>query len=238
MRVVKHNSPTNSTRVGHNVVRIAIRFGLLYLCAAMLSMSFIHAVSAQNKKQKSNSSKKETPAVATRRVLVFSPDAKGGVSEQIADDITSVEVSRLDATHLYEPVNFLASIPTIKLALNEQTLSQSDVKHPFDNDTKLKKLSDASGYDLVLVSSVDDYEFDPVKNQVNLVISARLIDYSGAKAVVRSAGASGSSPANPTGNQSEYKMAATVARSVTDKLMNDILNPKPPTKPADTGAGK
>jgi hypothetical protein len=239
MIVSKLSATTRNSERTHSLKRIVMLSGLCCLSAALLMPASISTVSAQNNGSKKSKSDKDAPPVAaTRRVLIFEPDAKGGVSEQIGDDIISVEEARLTATHLYEPIHFLSSLATVKLALRDQTLNPSDVRHPYDNDAKLKKLSGVTGYDLVMSASIDDYEYDAVKNQVNLVLSIRLIDYSGAKSVVRSAGASASSPANPTGNQSEYKMAAAVAKTLTDKLMNDILNPKPVTKPADTGTAK
>ena len=115
----------------------------------------------------------------------------------------------------------------MRLAVVQGSLAQSDVRKPFDNDAKLKKLSGVTGLNYVVVASVDDYNFDSAKNQVDLVISVRMIDYTGAKAVVRSAAQSASSASG--GNTPEVKLAADLARTLTDKLMTSVLTPKPAT---------
>ncbi len=167
--------------------------------------------------------------VELKQVLVFPPDTKGGASDQISDDILGTIKDRLTASKKYEPIRFLSSIPTVRLAVMQNTLLPADVRKPFDNDAKLKKLSGVTGQSYVIVASVDDYEYDSAKNQVNVVISVRMIDYTGAKAVVRSAAQSASSPAN-AGNTAESKLASDLAKSLTDKLMTSILTPKPTTQ--------
>lgn len=211
-----------------------IRSGLATGCALLFSLSFVAAASAQdkdNKDKKKNppAASKGGPVVVARHVLVFPTDTKGGVGDQVADDIASVIQSRLSLAKIYEPIAFLPSIPTVKLAVAEQTLTQADIKKPFDSDAKLKKLSGVTSYDMVFVSSIDDYQYDSAKNQVSVVMSARLIDYSGAKAVVRSAAQSATSPENG-GNTPELKIATELLRTLTDKLMTAIITPKPPTK--------
>jgi hypothetical protein len=201
--------------------------GALILCVAVASSS--HAQSDTKDKKKGSQQKETAPPVEVRKVLVFPSDSKGGTSDAVGDDIVGVAQSRLAMSKLYEPIIFRASIPTVQLALTEQQLTHTDVRKPFDNDAKLKKLSGITGYDMVFVSSIDDYEYDATKNQVSVVMSARLIDYSGAKAVVRSAAQSAASPANG-GNTPELKVASDLVRSLMDKLMTSILTPKPTTK--------
>ena len=167
--------------------------------------------------------------VEAKTVLVFQTDAKGGVSAAVGDDIQDVIKSRLSASKMYSPVTFSSSIPTVKLAMTQQLVTASDMKHPFDVDSKLKKLSGVTGYSLVLVSSIDDYELDAATGVISVVMSARLVDYSGAKAVVRSAAQSAASPENKT-NKPELEVATALVRSLTDKLMTSILTPKPTTK--------
>ena len=194
-----------------------------------MSFGLLGSVSAQTTSNKKSNSPGKAPVVPVRTVLVFPTDTKGGVSDQVGDDVVNVEESRLSLTKLYSPIEFLSSIPTVKLALSEQTLTLADVKKPFDSDSKLKKLSGVTGYDIVLVSSIDDYEYDAAKNQVSVVMSARLIDYAGAKAVVRSAAQSATSPAGAA-NTPELKLATDLVRGLMDKLMTAILSPKPTTK--------
>jgi len=158
-----------------------------------------------------------------RAVLVFPTDGKGGVSDQIADTITETIQARISASEKYQTVYFLRSIPTVARALNEATLTPNEVSHPFDDDAKLRKLMPNAGYDLALTTSVDSYTYDPAKNQVTLLISARLIDYRGAKPVVRAVAENGSSAANG-GNAKEIDLANQVAKSITEKLMTSLLS--------------
>jgi hypothetical protein len=197
--------------------------------AVLFAVAIMGVAKANDPSSKSSKPPEKAEVVPVRSVLVFPTDTKGGVSDQVGDDIMNVEKSRLSLAKIYSPIEFLTSIPTVKLALNEQTLTQNDVKKPFDSDSKLKKLAGVTGYDLVLVSSIVDYEYDSAKNQVSVVMSARLIDYSGAKSVVRSAAQSATSPAG-VGNTPEVKVAADLVRGLMDKLMTAIITPKPTTK--------
>lgn len=173
-------------------------------------------------KMTSGTSRTKMTVLPTRTILVFPPDTRGGVSDQLSDIITDVEQSRIAVSNNYQSLYFIRSLPTIRRALNEASLSTADVSHPFDSDAKLKRVAQNAGYDMVLVSSIDDYSYDAAKNQVSMTISARLIDFSGAKAVVRAAAESGKSP-DGTGNIPEVKLALPVARSISEKLITDLL---------------
>jgi hypothetical protein len=196
-----------------------------------LTLSLVQGISNACFAQKNagDGAKGSTPH-ELKNILVFTTDTKGGVSDQVADDIVAVIKSRLMATKMYQPIGFPSSIPTVKLALAEQTLTQSDVRKPFDSDVKLKKLAGVTGYNYVIVSSIDDYQYDTTKNQVSIVLSIRLVDYSGAKPVPRSAGSSATSAVNTT-NTPELKIASDLVRGLADKLMTAILTPTPTTQP-------
>ncbi len=172
------------------------------------------------------------PMANARVIMVFPPDTKGGVSELVSDSITDVERGRLVASRKYRTVSFSRAIPTIRLGLVEQSITQTDVSHPYDVDSKLKKLSQLASYDMVLATTINDYTYDEKTNSVSVVMSIRLIDFSGEKPVVRSAGASMTSPENPAGNPKQEKIADNVIRSLTEKLMTDLLNPRPGTSPS------
>lgn len=234
----------------HRINRLKRGFivGLQYALIASLTIGVLGAVQAKPKPPKSDKGGKAKPPVKPdnmagtmapeRVVLLFAPDTKGGVSEVVSDTITDVERGRLLATHLYRTINFSRSLPTVRLGMVEQSISQTDVNHPYDVDSKLKKLAQYSNYDMVLATTINDYQFDDKTNSVSIVMSIRMIDYSGEKPVVRSAGASMSSPENPTGNPRQEKIADNLVRSLTEKLMTDLLNPKPVTKPSAEGAAK
>src|SRR5205823_3742301 len=69
----------------------------------------------------------------SRVVLVFATDAKGGISDQLSDVITDTIQGRLAASGQYDSVYFLRSIPTIKRALTEATLTPNEISHPYDD---------------------------------------------------------------------------------------------------------
>ena len=167
-------------------------------------------------------SSKKTMMTPSRVILVFPTDGKGGISDQLSDTITETIQGRIAASGRYQTVYFLRSIPTVARALNEATLTANEVSHPFDDDTKLRKLMPNSGYDMALTTSIDSYTYDSAKNEVTLLISARLIDYRGNKPVVRAAAENGSSPANG-GNAREIVLATVAAKAITEKLMTTLL---------------
>ena len=216
----------------HRLVK-GILNGLKCALIAALAVGVLGAAHAQAKKPGKKPDKGMTmPMGSGRVIMVFPPDTKGGVSELVSDSVTDVERARLLTAHMYRAVYFSRAIPTIRLGLVEQTISQTDVSHPYDVDSKLKKLAQLANYDMVLATTINDYQFDDKTNSVSIVMSVRLIDFSGEKPVVRSAGASMSSPENPAGNPKQEKIADTVIRNLTEKLMTDLLNPKPATKPS------
>ncbi|HLJ56333.1 MAG TPA: hypothetical protein VKT77_14930, partial [Chthonomonadaceae bacterium] len=166
---------------------------------------------------------KEKMAVASRTVLVFPTDGKGGISDQLSDVVTDTMRARIGASGKYQTVYFLRSLPTVVRALNESTLTNNEVSHPFDDDAKLKKLMPQTSFDLALTTSVDSYNYDAAKNQVTLLISARLIDFRGAKPVVKAAAENASSAASG-GNAREIDLATEVAHNIAEKLITSLLS--------------
>jgi hypothetical protein len=142
----------------------------------------------------------------------------------LTDIITDTVQGRLAASGHYQSVYFLRSLPTVQRALNENALTSNEISHPFDDDAKLKKLMPLTSYYLALTTSIDSYTYDEKKNQVTMLISARLIDFSGSKPVVRAAAENGSSPENG-GNAKEVTLALGVAKNITEKLMTSLLSP-------------
>jgi len=171
---------------------------------------------------KKHGAMKDTMPVPSRTVLVFPTDGKGGVSDQVSDVITDTVRARIAASGKYQTVYFLRSLPTVVRALNESTLTNNEVSHPFDDDAKLRKLMPQTGFDMALTTSVDSYTYDAAKNQVTLLISARLIDFRGAKPVVKAAAENASSAASG-GNAREIDLANQVAHIVAEKLITSLL---------------
>lgn len=188
---------------------------------------------AKPEENRAKTSKKSSKTMGMqRRVLVFPPDTKGGVSDQLTDIVSDVEQARLALSNDYRSAYFTIALPTIRRALLESSLSTGDTSAPFDDLTKAKKLAQIAGYDMVLVTSIDDYQYDAAKKKISLVMSARLIDLSKDKPVIRSAGESAASADNAAKSEKDIAPALQVARDLTEKIMSDIL------KPAKAGEGK
>lgn len=227
-------------------LRRAARLGFSVALAALLVTGFVRPAAAQSDskdakktkqdkkppKSKTDKSSKNTVDVASlRKVLVFPADSKGGLSDQLLDIISEVEQGRLGTTGKYRSIYYVSSLPTVKRAVNEQTLSLADATPPFDSDAKVKRVAQIAGYDLVLVTSVDDYQYDADKQQVSLVMSARLIDYSGDKPVIRSVGESANTAEKAVKDEKDASGKAApatiqLARDLTERLMNELLKPK------------
>lgn len=174
---------------------------------------------------------KAAPEAPARLVVVFPPETKGGVSDQIADVITDVVQSRLNASGKYKTVYFLPSTPTVRRALLESTITKEEVDKPVATDARIKKLTALTGHDMAFVVSIIDYEFDKAANKVSMVLSAKLLDYTGA--APRGTNRNGDSPNKPSSKATEYDLAAALARDLTEKMVTDLMAPAKPTA-ADT----
>jgi hypothetical protein len=255
-----HSANANIQPQSNPLTRRLLAFGTGALAAALVGLALAPAAAQTPAQAASGSGKRaETPAQRTvkptapgktprspsdrrhsrqavmtpsRVVLVFPTDTKGGVSDQLVDVIVDTIQGRIAASGRYQSVYFLRSIPTVARALNEATLTNNEVSHPYDDDTKLRKLMPYSGYDMALTTSIDSYTYDAAKNQVTLLISARLMDFRGEKPVVRAAAENGSSPENG-GNAKELTLATQVAKSIAEKLMTSLLSQE---RPMQTGS--
>jgi hypothetical protein len=168
--------------------------------------------------------KKGATEAAARIIVVFPPETKGGVSDQIADTISEVVQSRLSLSGQYRTVYFLASAPTVRRALIESTVTKEEVDKPVAIDSRIKKLTLLSGHDMAVAVSIIDYQFDKATNKVSMVLSAKILDYTGA--APHGTNRNGESPAKLASKATEYDLAAALARDLTDKMMTDLLAPK------------
>lgn len=227
----------------HGVVRSAALFalaGLLLGSSAQLSgaQSDSEKRPAQKAGASAKSKSKDKNAQANLpAVLVYPPDSKGSASAPLVDVVTEVEQSRLMTSGSYRGLLYQRSMPSIRRAVLDQTLSAEAVHPPFDDNAKVTRLTRFIGYSLLLVGSIESYEYDADKKQVSLILSGRLMDISGEKPrVLRSSIISEQGPANPDKSAKEETLAPKVAREAAEKLMTDLLQPvKPaPSEPKTT----
>jgi len=242
MRQNDHNSP--SPRPRQLVSVPTARMIRTVACAAVVCLSLAAIAPAYGQaaatpaKQDKNSKKKHTTSAPpktkgameapARVVLVFPPETKGGVSDQIADVITEVVQARLNLSGKYKTALFLPSNPVVRRATIEGTLTKTELEHPVATDTLIKKLTELTAHDSAIVVSIIDYQFDKATNKVSMVMSAKLLDYTGP--APRGTNRNGESPDKPSPKATEYDLAAALARDLTEKMMGDLLTAKPATK--------
>ncbi|MCW3052623.1 MAG: hypothetical protein JWN14_1793, partial [Chthonomonadales bacterium] len=128
----------------------------------------------------------------------------------------------------YKTALFLPSNPVVKRATIEGTLTKTELDHPVATDTLIKKLTELTAHDTAIVVSIIDYQFDKATNKVSLVMSAKLLDYTGP--APRGTNRNGDSPDKPSPKATEYDLAAALARDLTEKMMGDLLTAKPTTE--------
>lgn len=241
MRQNDHNSLSPRPRFFSSRSRVNI--ARLTACAAVVCLSLAvmtpaHALKGATPTQAKKDKKKDktpppsktttkTPAETPRVILVFPPETKGGVSDQIADAITDVVQSRLDLSGKYKTTSFLPSSPIVRRAVIEGTVAKADVDHPTSNDALIKKLTELTNHDMAVVVSIIDYQFDKAANKVSMVMSAKIVDYTGP--APRGTNRNGDSPEKPSPKATEYDLASALARDLTEKMITDLLAAKKPT---------
>lgn len=175
----------------------------------------------------------------SRIVLVFPTDAKDRISRQLSDVITDLAREKMVESGNYQTVYFLGSLPTVRRALLEGAdgdegrtkLAPTDVDAPFDDDAKLKRLIPVTGYDMALVSAIDSYSYDDKKNQVSMLLSMRLIDFSGAKPVIIQAYTENATSPEGSANSKEIDLAVKLAKQLGERAAAAMLKPKAATTP-------
>jgi hypothetical protein len=203
------------------------------LCAWLAAGALFGTLGLSGHLRAQERKEKQADKTPPRRVLVFPPVTKGGQSDYLVDTIVSITKGRLATSGRYSPLLFTPSLPIVKRALLDQTIRQADVQPPYDQASKIRKLTRLAGFDMALVSSIEEYQYNMEKQQVSLVMTAQLIDYAGDKPVIRTVGESDSSPQKSARNEKDYMPAITLARDLTEKIMKELLKPKEKATPAE-----
>jgi len=215
------------------LVRMVLALLLLLLCNGGSGVSSAQTSDNQTKntttKREAKQGKKpKGPTEPKKSILVFPADTKEGPGEQLGDIITDVVKARLAATETYEPNLFTISSPTFRRALSEQTLVQKDVKPPFDSNAKVQKLAQFAGYNFAVTESLDDYQYDAAKQQVSIVLTVTLIDFSSGKPMPRPFGDSAATAAKGVKDATDIAPVIDLARNLTEKIMTELLKPVKP----------
>ena len=176
----------------------------------------------------------------TKRIaLVFPVDTPNASAGQLSDVVTDVEKARLSASGQFGAISFLTSLPSIRRAVGEQSLTSTDVQPPFASRTKAQKLTSTAGYDLGVISSMDQYEYNADKQNVSIVLSVQMYDFSQDPPKSYTAGDSVTTAPKSAKNAADTTAAEEAVRNLTEKLMTTVLNSAAGAKsPSPAPAGK
>lgn len=209
---------------------------LFFVFSLSLGLMLTPSPSAAQKKDKKPPKEAPTaPKAEPKRILLFPVDfQEGSKASTLADAIERSITRRLTEKDQYAVTAFFPAMSLIKRAVIQRQIDKKDVEHPYDKTDKAKKLADIAGYNLVILSSINDYQYDATKKQVTLDISIRIVDFAGEKpAVVTFVAETATSPASTDANPNEEKIALDFARDFIEKLMKDVLKPKATEKPKE-----
>lgn len=212
-----------------------ISFALLLTFALSLALPNTHLPAYAQGKKKKEKEAPPAPKAEPKRILQFSTDyAEGSKAANLADSVERGISRRLVANDEYSVTMFYAAMPLVKRGLIDHVIDKKDIEKPFDKTEKAKKLAALAGYNLVVLSSINDYQYNEDKKQVTLDISIRIVDFSGEKpAVVKFVAETATSPADAGKDKAEDKIALDFVRDLVEKLMKDVMKPKN-TTPAPT----
>ncbi len=207
-----------------SLLRRAISIFLILAAALCVVKSAECDVQTKNKKHP-NKSNRSVPAPELHRILLFPVDAKFDDSAVVTEIIGGVEESRLNLSSQYSPVYFLSSIPTVKRALLDSSLSPADVAPPFYSETKIKKLSEITACETALVSVIEDFKYDTSHRNFSFKITIQLLDFKNSSKAKNQVSQTASSTVNSAKDLNDISSVLPSVRDVTEKLMTALLKP-------------
>ncbi|MCX6382600.1 MAG: hypothetical protein NT023_24495 [Armatimonadetes bacterium] len=208
----------HSTRMGLPLVFMVMAISLVTspLSARLISQK-------KTAKPNADNAKKAEP----RRLLILPIDTPDGKAEALTDALNSIVQKRFTEKDLFAITIFEINSPLIKRATIDRQLERKDLKKPFDNVVKAKKIAGVLGFNLVLLIAVNDYQYDEAKRQVTLDISLRIVDFSSEKPKVEKYVAeTATSSTDAPKDKDEAKLAADLLTELTEKLVKDMLKAK------------
>jgi len=166
-------------------------------------------------------------AQATKKLLLVFPTdvvaANVPGADQASDLITGVLADRAIISGLYSVTRFYKTLPTVSRLHDDQQLTDADVSSPFNEDArKATKIAKLSGYDLVLISSVDDYEYDADGKVATVHLSASIVDAQTGRTVGAGLVAKPGTSAKGGAGKEEDR-AVEAARAAADNVSKDLL---------------
>jgi len=195
------------------------RIGVLSV-AAVMSIGAAVAASAQSR----DSGRVVLTQALKRTSLVFPFDVPTTISnrDEVRLLLSDMAASRLMLTNSYTVVQFHKNLPPVARLHLDQQLTDGDVSEPFAEDTtKASKIGKLTGYDVVFIGSVDDYQYNAGDKSADVVLSGRLIDVKTGKAVSTPVTLKGSSTKG--GMAKEGDRALEAARNGASQLLAKLI---------------
>lgn len=126
-------------------------------------------------------------APVDKRSLVIFPFSTSSVAtanqefvNQHADDLALLLKEGLSATGRYSVVMFDPRVPGVRRAVEEQRFTERQLTEPidttFEGAEKARQLAALMGAEVALIGSIDGYDFRPAKGELEITITAALVD--------------------------------------------------------------
>jgi len=159
-----------------------------------------------------------------KSVLVFPFDVPSTVSgrDEVKMVLTDQSSGRLALAGTYAVTVYNKHLPTVARLHLDQSLTDSDVAEPYAEDNlKGPKIAKMTGFDVVMLGSVDDYQYNEAEKSVTVVVSGRLVDVKTGKFIATPVTLQGTS--RKGSNAKEPALALEAARSAGDLLMSKLV---------------
>ena len=160
----------------------------------------------------------------SKTLVIFPPDNPGNVNPSLLSSIADSIKAQAHASGDYQVVEFTPRIASIARALQEQRLTDEDVRAPYDV-TKATLLAKELSADVFFVSSIEQYTYDKDKNTVSVLLVGQLGDPKTGKLVATSTVTGTAS--DVVGGRTEDQLATLAAIDAVNQLSRGLF-PAPP----------
>lgn len=116
----------------------------------------------------------QAPVGDTTSLVIFpyeNTTSAGG--KEIGGDVAAAVRSWLGFTSAYSSVVFSPKAPSMERATREKRVEPADLEGPFDKDKALK-LGKELGAEMVLIGSIDDYNYNATEKTVDVTLTTQL----------------------------------------------------------------
>ena len=180
----------------------------------------------------------QTPAVATRPILVVPLQAAEGVPAGVAEGVTFALVEELEASRQFSPTRLSLDEPTVQRLIREGQLTEETVAEVLQQPTPedITQIASAMKVADAVYGTVDSYTYDPKANGgvVKVKVTARFLKIdltTGAVTETKEISKEGSS-APKLAPRPEKELAVEAFRQAARQVISEFLGlPAPPPPP-------